>query len=466
MYKLLLYVILLYTLSSSAVSQTNPYIIWPPTTISTTISPFDRWYFAGTNTYINAYNLGGTTGINGYFIWNGIRYDTPEDFGIVANSLTVIGRGSGDLSDTEYTGIKRIRFEHEVSGFYVDLGLSDEVIISLGSHWHTLYVDEGDPFGYTPDGQQPLNIKVNPDPTVTGTSMDTNTTPWTLYIPKTASGGVYTNSAPTVITVGGIGAGSVLNGKDQWEIFDGLFFPELWPALVNPSRAFTASITGFREVGSTNNITFVSTFNRGTISPAYGTSGFRSGHATNLYFTHNNIVPDFQLNNVSGPITSNTQIVNGHITQLGSQSWTGGIFAHGEGEQPVGSKGTPTNSPYSSGVLSGQTREIIGVYPFFATTVSITTLTKAPLQAHGTVIIVEFVEEDGANKQTIDVPYIWGDLSTVEQWNPFTQVYDSLEVSTFTKINSDRNINGNTVSYDEYRWNLGTIGARRVRFTF
>ena len=53
-----------------------------------------------------------------------------------------------------------------------------------------------------------------------------------------------------------------------------------YPKFTNPSATLTATGSKLLECGATQNTTFTVNFNRGTISPAYGTSGYRSGAAT------------------------------------------------------------------------------------------------------------------------------------------------------------------------------------------
>lgn len=240
---------------------------WPSVFINTHISAGDAWYFHGTNTYFNSLNIGGTTGTNGYMIWNGIRYDNPfvdisneftlvylslntisntlntlqQDFNFVSNhydeigfiiaegqtnsgvdileietdtnssltvsheltngkskiilgnlpfpsaGITVEGASLGSTNDVEYTNITKVTFSKD-SGLHVDSPLPGNILVYLGSYWSDLILDDGTT--NSPTGEQPLAIKVNPNSAITGTTMDTNTTPWTLYIPSRLGGGI------------------------------------------------------------------------------------------------------------------------------------------------------------------------------------------------------------------------------------------------------------------------------------
>lgn len=96
-------------------------------------------------------------------------------------SLTVGGTIFGTSTETNYTDITKISFDGG-SGLYITNLLSGEVLVKLGSYWSTLYPDDG--LAYSPTGEQPLQIKMNTNLAATGTTIDTNTTPWTLYIPR------------------------------------------------------------------------------------------------------------------------------------------------------------------------------------------------------------------------------------------------------------------------------------------
>jgi hypothetical protein len=137
-------------------------------------------------------------------------------------------------------------------------------------------------------------------------------------------------------------------------------------------------------VGANITITTAHTFNRGSISPAYGTSGFRSGNLINY---------------------TETGTVGVYTVVLGVQNWTSKAN-YAAGEQPLGSKGTPYKSPLAAGNTPVITRTIIGVYPLYATTATITSVTKQALQAHGSDIIVSLVSEDGTHKQTVQIPQV------------------------------------------------------------
>ena len=121
----------------------------------------------------------------------GIYYiDNNRNLSAIGGSLTIIGKPDASSSITDYEGTTKIRFNHE-SGMYVKYISPNEVLIDLGSAWYTLYLDDGVAEGYTPKGEQPLNIRMNHNTNINYITMDTNTTPyWTLLIPSIGTPGI------------------------------------------------------------------------------------------------------------------------------------------------------------------------------------------------------------------------------------------------------------------------------------
>jgi hypothetical protein len=261
-----------------------------------------------------------------------------------------------------------------------------------------------------------------------------------------------------VIPVGGIDAGTTFDGLTFDQFVDQLLYPELFPSLSGPSASFTSSQTGYREIGQSLNITFSTSFNRGSISPQYeAESPYRSGPAVGARFTGTGLTDVATL--------PDSQTVAGYIVQAGTQSWTGRVD-YLEGPQPTGSKGSLYNSPLPAGSTGAITRAIIGVYPVYATTASIDALAKQSLTAHGATVTYDLAGETGdGSKQAVEFPVGWGTISRIEQWNPLSSSWDVLDMSTFTTSATSREVQGATVTYARYEHNGPTIGARRLRWT-
>ena len=279
------------------------------------------------------------------------------------------------------------------------------------------------------------------------------------------SGGTYTNTDPTPINFPSdddpnIPSGTTFANKTFPEMMDLMLYPELDPTLTNPSNTFSISPSGLREIGETiATITLSATFNKGSISPAYGTTGFRSGDPNNYVYTGTGAT-----DNASTALTD-TETVSSYTVLQGSNSWTGAV-AYDAGPQPLTSKGNNFSSPLSAGTTSVITRTITGVYPTFATTSAIGTLTKQSLQVMTTYIQVSMVAETGnGDKQTIDIPDAWSTITGIQQFNTLSNSWDTVQLSTFTTSATTQTIQGNSVNYTKYVYNGDTIGSRQLRFT-
>jgi hypothetical protein len=241
---------------------------------------------------------------------------------------------------------------------------------------------------------------------------------------------------------------------------DMLLYPELFPTLSNPSSTFTISPSGLKEIGEVlATISVSSAFARGSISPAYGTSGYRSGLPNQYVYTGPDLSSEYSTS------LTNNKTISSYTVLSGAQSWTGRV-AYDAGEQPLSSKGNNYSTPLSAGNTSIITRTITGVLPIFCTTVSITVLTKQTLQNHGSIITETFVAESGSDKQELEIPHLWGTLSALAQYNTLSGLWDSISTSSFTVTNTIRDINGTNYDYDLYTHNGSTIGSRQLRFTF
>lgn len=279
-------------------------------------------------------------------------------------------------------------------------------------------------------------------------------------------GDTYTNSTitpqnfPYNSPFDNIPAGTNFTNKTFTEMMNMMLYPTLNPTLTNPSNGFTLSPSGYREIGEViGTITLSSTFNRGSINPDYGTNGFRSGLPNTYIYTGTGVT------NQSSTSTSNSTTSTTYTVILGAQSWTSAV-AYDAGQQPLNSVGGNYDSPLAAGTTSAITKTITGVYPTFATTSTISTLTQQSLQSMTTYEQVSMVTEAGStDKQTIEIPDAWDTITGLKQYNTLSSTWDTILLSTFTGPTPiTRTIQGNTVNYNRYTHNGPIIGARQLRF--
>ena len=310
-------------------------------------------------------------------------------------------------------------------------------------------------------------------PTVdAGTNNDQFVTPLTLTNATQVKTG---DLALPVIAVGGISTLTNVDNLNFPQFVNLLLYPELFPTLTNPSSTFALTQSGLHEIAEViATLNFASAFNRGSISPAYGTSGFRSGLPNTYKYTGTG------LSNEASTSLTNNKTVSSYTVLNGSQSWTA-IVAYDGGEQPLSSKGNaldpPNNVPFPAGDTSTKTVVITGVYPFYGTTVDLINPIKQSL-ALMTSAYVEFsntfgniiVAEDGVNKQKVEFPTTWSPITGIQFFNTNNSTWEFIggskaaSLATFTVSSVTNVIQGNTINYNRYTHNGATIGARGLRF--
>ena len=286
-----------------------------------------------------------------------------------------------------------------------------------------------------------------------------------------AVGGVtsYTNATPTPQNFpanspfDNIATGSTFSNQTFTQMMDQMLYPELFPSLSNPYNDFSLPSQGLHEIAEVLTLNFTSTFNRGTISPAYGTNGFRSGLPNAYVYRGTGLI---LISPFASTSLSDTQSVVGYTVLSGSQSWTSTVD-YDAGDQPLSSKGNAYNTALPAGSTStNNTTTITGVYPPFATTVAIATLTKQSLQTMTSLIQVDMQPEVfGGPKQTVDIPTAWNAIIGLQQYNTLSNAWDTINLSTFTTSPTTHVIQGNVITYTSYVHNGSTIGDRKLRFT-
>ena len=171
------------------------------------------------------------------------------------------------------------------------------------------------------------------------------------------SGSTYTNTSD--INVGAIHTGDSFTAATTQEMWDALLKQEQFPALSNPGSGFNLAEAGTYEAGHViTTLHFSASFNRGSINPAYGTNGFRSGLPNSYNYTGAGL-----LNNPSAAMSDN-RTINNYTVLSDMQYWTGRV-AYDTGEQPLSSYGNPYNSPLPAGQTSSITQSIHGIFPYY-----------------------------------------------------------------------------------------------------
>lgn len=205
-----------------------------------------------------------------------------------------------------------------------------------------------------------VNVPINASGLAVGNVMTYDGSAIRLMPPTSGGTGYYSGASPTTITVGGLISGSSITALPISDILERILVPTLYPTLISPSSSFSINpSTVVYEVGTTVNLTGTSIFDRGEITPPYGTSGFRSGAATGYEYQIQG-TPYTTLN--SGYSTS-INIVAGNNTFANKVKYA-------QGEQPLDSTGGTYSTPLPSGSTSLVTITITGIFPYFYGTVA------------------------------------------------------------------------------------------------
>lgn len=309
------------------------------------------------------------------------------------------------------------------------------------------------------------------------------TTGWVLpYRPFIITSGgsgsnLYTGQSPAAITVGGISGGTVLTGKTYTQLFEELLVPTLNPILSAPFNGFSKSSPAgsLFEIACSQTINFAATFNQGSISPAYcGGPSLRSGLPVDYNYTGTglpSVVPSSSL--------SDNENTGAYITLIGNQSWSGSV-SYSAGSQPLNSKGGNYSTPLVSGTTGAISITLEGVYPLFASTVTIGTLTKQPLVSMLTANNIAFsmVAETGGNKQQFEIPNAWTGAPTsrpligIQTYNTVSLSWEyqgGTNVTSLTywnTIGSTETIQGNVINYTKYTYNSTDRSSIQIRLVF
>lgn len=181
--------------------------------------------------------------------------------------------------------------------------------------------------------------------------------------PSGGSGGGSTTKVITAaIDVGGIEAGTSYPIDTPLEdIISNLLEPTLYPTLTDPSASITYGANQYYAVGATvNAMTATVALNRGSINPAYGTSGYRSGVATGYAIATVGADTEYTDSSESSgafSVPTLTRATKGTIVVTGTASYAAG-------EQPKDSKGNDYESPLVAGSKS-TSKTLTFIQPYY-----------------------------------------------------------------------------------------------------
>lgn len=283
-----------------------------------------------------------------------------------------------------------------------------------------------------------------------GDGQDPETFSW-VEIPfgSSGGGGSLEDALTTSITVGGIESGTTYPAGTTFEqMFRDLLNPTAYPTLTAPSATLTATGAKLLEAGSTLSTVMTLTFSRGSINPAYGTSGYRSGEATGY--------------SLDGGASQAENTFN--VTVTSAKTSYQGAVSYGAGEQPKDSKGEDYDSPLAAGSVNSNTLTYEFVDALWANTANIATVAKLSLVSKSAKVKqFDFPAQTTTNPETFDVPASWT-VTAVEVKNDLSGQWENASSQFAVTDTSHNDAAGSSVAYKRYSFSLGyATGARSVR---
>lgn len=271
--------------------------------------------------------------------------------------------------------------------------------------------------------------------------------------PKGSGSGSLKNTLNATKTVGGITTGDSFPAGTEFEdLWRALLDPVVKPTLTAPSATLTATGSKLLETGSTLNTTFTCTFNRGSINPAFTTSGYRSGPAI-----------DYSLN--SGTAQS-TNTWTATISESSATTYSAKVN-YSAGEQPVDSAGNNYSTPLPAGSVTSNQIKYEFVNAIWANTANIGTIAKLSLvsKSAGTKDFT-FPAQTVASPEVFDIPATWN-VTSIKALNELSGNYEDVS-SEFTQTTTTHNdAAGTSVNYKRYTDNRGySAGTRKIRVTW
>jgi hypothetical protein len=285
------------------------------------------------------------------------------------------------------------------------------------------------------------------------------------------------NDITSTVTVGAIEPGNIIPLGSTLESFiNQLVRKVYYPTYTIPTYSLSTSASALQEIGATISVPLTFTYNRGSI---LGSGIGASWSALVSQNPRGGTAINYILGATGSPITQlgNTYTVLNYNVSQGTNSFNG-LVNYGTGPQPIDSDGMPYQVGFTAGTSPNRTTAIEGVYPLFATTTSITTLTKiSPLYSMLTgnnIEITLIAEASLANRQTFDLPETWWISRPPTGIYYFSILSNSYDPTNFLTVlpahwivtGVTQSVQGNVVNYKRYTYNAALRGSQKIKITF
>ena len=254
-------------------------------------------------------------------------------------------------------------------------------------------------------------------------------------------------------TVGGITSGTTYPKDTGFEtIFRDMLNPTENPTLTNPSATLSVAGSTLLESGSSVEKTFTVDFNRGTISPAYGTSGKRAGEATGYSL---NGGTEQQSNTFTETVSASNKTFQASVS-------------YAEGPQPKNSAGQNYSTPLPAGSVNSNTVTFEFVDAIWSNATNNSVIAKeALISKSAKTKIFEFSPQTVSSPETFDFPISLGTITKIEVLNTLSNKWEDCASEFTQSTTTHTDAGGNTVQYKRYSDNRGySASDRSIKITF
>ena len=271
------------------------------------------------------------------------------------------------------------------------------------------------------------------------------------------------------VAAGNIAVGAKLENLTLQEFAERLLTKEINPVVTQPSASIAISglAAGLQEIGTTTDITFTSTFNRGKVAKGWGDKATMNAYYSGLPTSYTYAGFGLPTEAKASTALTDTATASGYEVKAGAQTCKVTVAFSAGDYQPVTNYGNNYSTKCAAGSKASNTITITGVYPVFATTTNITTATKQALVAEpanaSSYVTVNMVAEEGG-KQFFELPGTWAALTGVaDSGGTFLNGNKANSILQWTKTEVEETVQGKVVSYKRYNHNAANAGKRTLR---
>lgn len=277
------------------------------------------------------------------------------------------------------------------------------------------------------------------------------------------------------VAAGNIAVGSKLENLTLQEFAERLLTKEINPVITQPSASIAISglAAGLQEIGTKATLSFTSTFNRGKVAKGWGDKATMNAYYSGLPTSYTYTGPSLPTGAVSSTALTDSQSATDYIVADGTQSWKVTVAYDAGDYQPLTNYGNNFSTKCAAGSKVSNTITITGVYPVYATTANITTLTKQSLVSKGKLTYTMAAETD-EHKWSIRYPASWGNVKGFKVADVGSSAFnfmgggqaESLQQWTISDQSVDVNANATGVAYKQYTFNGANQGVMQLQIVF